>query len=151
MNSNYQEWHNTTSNDTVERIALWIARWRMLELLWKEYRWTLREGIKSFMNRHVEPPWRTRVIRNDQTKGKRSWKHKVNPCNDLDGSPWQFELGTPGKREDEQLTTRISHCERTPEERIHHLDEARIRIMLCVSFTNLSWWQATDLAYYLFS
>ena len=24
MNSNYQEWHNTTSNDKVERIALRI-------------------------------------------------------------------------------------------------------------------------------
>ena len=27
---NYQEWHNTTSNDMVERIALRNARWRNL-------------------------------------------------------------------------------------------------------------------------
>ena len=30
---NYPEWHSTTSEDKVERIALWNARWRMLELL----------------------------------------------------------------------------------------------------------------------
>ena len=30
---NYQQWHNTTSKDKVERIALWNARRRMLELL----------------------------------------------------------------------------------------------------------------------
>ena len=29
------------------------------------------------------------------------------------------ELGTPGKREDGQMTTRISRCEQTPEERIN--------------------------------
>ena len=46
MNSNYQEWHNTTFKDTEERIALRVARWRMLELLRKESWWTLREGVK---------------------------------------------------------------------------------------------------------
>ena len=30
---NCQEWHNTTSKDKRERIALWNARWRILELL----------------------------------------------------------------------------------------------------------------------
>ena len=30
---NCQEWHNTTSKNKVERIALWNARWRILELL----------------------------------------------------------------------------------------------------------------------
>ena len=54
----------------------------------------------------------------------------------LRGEIIEKKVETPGKREDEQLTARISHCESTPEERIHHLDEARIRIMLCVSFTN---------------
>ena len=84
---NYQEWHNTTSKDMRERIALRIARWRKLELLRNESWWTLREGIKSLMNYHVEPLWRTPVNKRI-TKMKRSWKHKVKPCNDLDGSPW---------------------------------------------------------------
>ena len=30
---NFQEWHNTTTKDKVETIALWNARWRLLELL----------------------------------------------------------------------------------------------------------------------
>ena len=33
MNENGQEWYNTTSKDKVERIALWNARWRILERL----------------------------------------------------------------------------------------------------------------------
>ena len=66
---------------------------------------------------------------------ERSWKHKVKPCNDLDGASRQDNAEKLG----------------TPEEGINHLDEIRIRIMLCVYFTNLNWWQATDLAYYLFS
>ena len=36
------------------------------------------------------------------------------------------------------LNREFTHREQTAEERIHHLDEARIRIMLCVSFTNLN-------------
>ena len=150
MNSNYQEWHNTTWNGTVERIALRIARWRMLELLWKESRWTLREGIKSLMNHHVEPPWRTPI--NKGMKRKRNLKHKVNPCNDLDESSWWYNWEILELQESmKHLNWEFTHHEQTPEERIHYLDEARIRIMLCVSFTNLNWWQATDLAYYLFS
>ena len=70
MNSNYQEWRNTTSKDMPERIAHRIARWRKLELLWKESRWTLREGIKSLMNHHVEPPWRTPVNKRNEKKEK---------------------------------------------------------------------------------
>ena len=108
MNSNYQEWHNTTSNDTEERIALPNARWRMLELLWKESQWTLRKGNKSLINHHVVPPWRTPVTKNDQTKGKRGWKHKVNPCTDLDESPWCTNwkrLGLQEKEEMKQLKT----------------------------------------------
>ena len=60
---NCQKWYNTTSNDKVERIGLWDARRRMLELLWKESRRTLWEGIKSLLNHHVEPPWRTLVTK----------------------------------------------------------------------------------------
>ena len=57
----------------------------MLRLLWKESQWTLREGIKSLMNHHVEPPWRNSSNKM-MIKRKRSWKHKVKPCNDLDGA-----------------------------------------------------------------
>ena len=46
------------------------------------------------------------------------------------------EVGTPRKREDEQLRTEKLIPLRTPEEGINHLDETRTRIMLCVSFTN---------------
>ena len=87
MNWNCQEWHNTTLKDKVERIALRNARWRILELLRKESRWTLREGIKSLMNHHVEPPWRTPINKRIM-KRKRSWKHKVKPCDDLNGASW---------------------------------------------------------------
>ena len=62
-NGNYQEWHNTTSKDKIGRTAFRYATWRILELLWKESWWTLQEGIKSLMNHHVEPPWRTPVIK----------------------------------------------------------------------------------------
>ena len=61
-----------------------------------------------------------------------------------------YDEQTPERR-DEQLRTEKLIPLRTPEEGINHLDETRTRIMLCVSFTNINWWQATDLAYYLFS
>ena len=55
-----------------------------------------------------------------------------------------------GKRKDETIENQeFIHHEQTPKEGIYHLDETRIRIMLCVSFTNLNWWQATDLACHL--
>ena len=47
--------------------------------------------------------------KDDQTEGKRGWKHKVNPCNDLDESPWRDKeerVGTPEKK-DEQKESRI--------------------------------------------
>ena len=89
MNSNYQEWHNTTSNDTVERISLRIARWRMLELLWKESWWTLREEIESLINHHVKPPWRT-PVRKEWTTKMKDKRIRLKPCNDLDGSSWWY-------------------------------------------------------------
>ncbi len=33
---------------------------------------------------------------------------------------------------------------------LNHPEEIRIRFIVCLSFTNLDWWQAMDLAYYLF-
>mgnify|MGYP005831116495 CR=1 FL=1 len=87
--------------------------------------------------------------KNDQTEGKRSWNHKVKPCNDLDGSPWWWELGTSGKEKMTQLKTENLMSLRNKE--LNLLDETRIRITLCLSFTNSNWWQAMELAYYLFS
>ena len=89
MKGNYRKWHNTTTKDKIEWIGLWDARWRMLELLWKECRWTLRQGIKSFMNHHVEPSWRTPL-------NKRMIKRKEKEVENtrwilvkiLDRSPW---------------------------------------------------------------
>ena len=39
--------------------------------------------------------------KDDQTGGKRSWKHKVNPCNDLDGaSRWnKVETWNTGRKD----------------------------------------------------
>ena len=71
----------------------------------------------------------------------------------LDGSSWWWELGSPGKERKKWNNRKreFIHQEQTPKEGINHLDETRIRIMSCLSFTNLNWWQAMDLAYYLFS
>ena len=61
------------------------------------------------MNHHVETSWRTPVNKkNDQTERKGSWKHKVKPCNDIDGASRRDnveKLGTPEK--DEQMKSRI--------------------------------------------
>ena len=136
VKGNYQEWHNTISKDKIERIALRNARWRMLELLQQESWRTLREWIKSLMNHHVEPPWRTLVIKDD--KRKRSWEHKVKPCDDLDGASRQdnaenLELR---KKVEQHITEKFIPVW-TPVERIKHLDETRTRIMLCVSITHI--------------
>ena len=78
----------------------------------------------------------------------------MKPCDDLDGASRRnnaenLELR---KRKDEATWNQefLPH-EQTLEEGIHLLDETKIRITLYLSFTNLDWWQATDLAYYLFS
>ena len=62
--------------------------------------------------------------------------------NNLEPRMW-YDEQTPERR-DEQLRTDKLIPLRTPEEGINHLDETRTRIMLCVSFTNLNWWQAMD-------
>ena len=143
---NYQEWHNTTSNDTVEGIALLIARWRKLELLWKESWWTLLEGIKSLMNHLVEPPWRTPVNKRI-TKIKRSWKHKVKPCNDLDGSPWWYNWESLEPREEKikHLEPRMWYDEplRNAANELTQRNKNNNYIMLIPH--QLNWWQTMDL------
>ena len=80
-------------------------------------------------------------------------KNKIKACGDLDGGSDEMseEIWTPEKKRWKHLDLEFINHEQTPKEGIDHLDETRIRIMLCVSFTNLNWWQAMDLAYYLFS
>ena len=110
MKETCQEWHNTTSKDQVERIALRNAIWRMLELLKTRHvlstmfiflsiAWriiTPREILKNNWKMKIildEPPCRASMKNSGNKmmiKIKTSWKHKVKPCNDLDGSSWWY-------------------------------------------------------------
>ena len=103
-----------------------------------------------------EPPCRA-SMKNSGNKRmierKRSWKHKVNPCNDLDGASRQYnrENLELRKRKDETLETRITSSWTISERKeLNHLEEIRIRFIVCLSFIKLNWWQAMDFAYYLF-
>ena len=100
---NCQEWHKTTSRDKVERIALWNARRRILELhktkhvlstmfifeysladlSFERKSWrTIEEWKESLTNHHVEPPWRTPVIK-EWSNEMKTWKElREKPCND---------------------------------------------------------------------
>ena len=55
-----------------------------------------------------------------------------------------------GKEKMKTLGTRIYSQEQTPKEGINHLEEIRIRFIVCLSFIKFNWWQAKDFAYYLF-
>ena len=55
-----------------------------------------------------------------------------------------------GKKRWKHLELEFIHQEQTPKEGINHLDELRIRFIVCLSFIKLNWWQAMDFAYYLF-
>ena len=131
---NYQEWHNTTSKDKRERIALWNAGRKIFELFQQES-W---EHFENELN-----PWWTTMKKNSMKHSgnkrmierKRSWKHKVKPCsdkmklwNDITKKTWNS-----GKK-DEQMKSRILMNLRNKE--LNLLDETRIRITLCSSFTN---------------
>ena len=61
---------------------------------------------------------------------------------------WKFELQK--KKRWKHLELEFIHQEQTPKEGITHLDEIRIRFIVCLSFIKLNWWQAMDFAYYLF-
>ena len=58
-------------------------------------------------------------------------------------------IWTPEKKRWKHLELEFIHQEQTPKEGITHLDEIRIRFIVCLSFIKLNWWQATDFAYYL--
>ncbi len=85
---------------------------------------------------------------------KGSWKHKVKPCDDLEGASQRYnrENLELRKRKDETLEPRItSSWTISGRKELNHLEEIKIRFIVCVSFTNFDWWQAMDLAYCLFS
>ena len=80
-------------------------------------------------------------------------KESDEPADDFDGGSDEMaeEIWTPEKKRWKHLELEFIHREQTPKEGINHLDETRIRITLCLSFTNSNWWQPMELSYYLFS
>ena len=69
---------------------------------------------------------------------------------------WSFamryceKLGTPKKKRWNTRTEKCDMMNNSGKKKLDQLNETIIRITLCVSFTNINWWQATDFAYYLF-
>ena len=171
MNEHCQEWYNTISKDKVGELHFGMQDEECLNASKQNMCWapclilsiawwviTSREILKNNWRMKGildEPPCRASMKNSGNKrmiKRKRSWKHKVKPCDDLDGASWQdnadnLELR---KRKDEaSRTEKNDMMNNSGKKKLDHLDETRIRIILCVSFTN--WWQATDLSYYLFS
>ena len=70
-------------------------------------------------------------------------RDKIKPCNDLDGGSDEMveEIWTPEKKRWKHLDLEFIHQEQTPKEGITHLDEIRIRFIVCLSFIKLNWWQ----------
>ena len=125
--------------------------WRIItprEILTNNWR---MEGILD------EPPcWSSMKNSDNKRMMKRKGKLKRTPGEALqwldEALKWYNRNNLKLRKEKmNNLEPRIWYHERTPKEGIKHLDETRIRITLRVSFTNLDWWQSTDLAYYLFS
>ena len=110
----------------------------------------LDEHLRNELNRE-EPPCRTPVTKEwrDKIEG---WKNKIKSCGDLDGGSDEMAEGiwTPEKKRWKTLGTRIYSSRTNSEERDYSLGEIRIRFIVCLSFIKLNWWQAMDLAYYLF-
>ena len=165
---NCQEWHNTTSKDKVGRIALRMqdeeclnsskqnmcwAPCLSLSIAWRII--TSREILKNKwrMKRILDEPSCRASMKNSGNKRmierKRSWKYKVKPCDDLDGASRQDNAKNLEfrKRKDEaSWTVKNDMMNNSGKKKLDYLDETIIRITLCVSFTNLNWWQGTDLA-----
>ena len=80
------------------------------------------------------------------------WKNKIKAWDGIVGSYAEMaeEIWTPKKKRWKHLELEFIHQEQTPKEGITHLDEIRIRFIVCLSFIKLNWWQALDFAYYLF-
>ena len=110
----------------------------------------LEEPLKNELN-HDDPLWRTPETKGlwDKMKDERI---RLKPCGDLDGGSDEMteEIWTLEKKIWKHLELEFIHQEQTPKEGINHLDEIRIRFIVCLSFIKLDRWQAMDLAYYLF-
>ena len=73
---NHETWMQTVKNDITpsqkirsKELHFGMQDEECLNSL-KESRWKLREGNKSLMNHHVEPPWRTPVNKRNEQKEK---------------------------------------------------------------------------------
>ena len=77
---------------------------------------------------------------------------RLKSCDDLDGGSDKMveENWTLEKKRWKHLDLEFIHQEQTLKEGITHLDEIRIRFIVCLSFIKLNWWQAMDFSYYLF-
>ena len=111
--------------------------WRMKRILYEP---PCRASMKNSRNKRM-------------MKRKRSWKHRVKPCDDLDGASRRDSAENLVLRKRKDEASRTKKCDMMNnfgKKKLDHLDGTIIRITLCISFTNLNWWQTTDLAYYLF-
>ena len=148
MNSNYQEWHNTTSNYTEEIIALRIARWRILELPRNESQWILREGIKSLM----KPSCRTSMKNSDKQRNKKKEKLKTQG-ESLQWFRWISVIirAWNSRKERRALETKnLLIVNKLQKKRLTYgWNKNKNYIML--NLHRLNWWQTMDLAYYLLS
>ena len=98
-------------------------------------------------NHHEELQW--------QKDDEIEWRMKrirLKPCGDLDGGSDEMteEIWTPEKKRWKDLELEFIPQEQTLKEGITHLDEIRIRFIVCLSFIKLNWWPTMDFAYYLF-
>ena len=67
-------------------------------------------------------------------------KNKITPCDDLDGGSDEIaeEKFTTDKKRRKDLELEFIPQEQTPKEGITHLDEIRIRFIVCLSFIKLN-------------
>ena len=67
-------------------------------------------------------------------------KEQDEPCDDLDGGSDEMaeEILNSGKEKMKHLELEFIHQEQTPKEGINHLDEIRIRFIVCLSFIKLN-------------
>ena len=78
----------------------------------------------------------------------------MKPCDDLDGALRRDKVDNLKLRKRKDEAPRTEKCymmNNSGKKKLDHLDETIIRITIYAFFTNLNWWQATDLAYYLLS
>ena len=67
-------------------------------------------------------------------------KEQDEPCDDLDGGSDEMaeEIELRKRKDEKHLELEFIHQEQTPKEGITHLDEIRIRFIVCLSFIKLN-------------